>query len=126
MPLSKSGNMSIKSTPCSRRLRRRFASSHSNPIAMWLPQGAAATRPLCRLAQEAVDAVRVRRALDLSLADQIMQMRQRLAERETGLVPVERAAPQDRHHVGGTHRKGAGVQHLGAALVMVRGQLVDA
>ena len=65
-------------------------------------------------------------ALDLALADQIVQMRQRLAEREAGLVPVELAAPQDRHHVGGAHRAVAGGENLGAALVMMRRQLVNA
>ena len=67
----------------------------------------------------------VGRALDLALAGKVVQVRQRLAEREAGLVAVEMAAPQDRDHVGGAHRPMAGGSDLGAALVVMRRQFMD-
>src|SRR5712691_4194451 len=78
-----------------------------------------------RLPEEPVDAVVAGGAADLALADEVMNMRQRLAEREAGLVAVEPALEKDRHQFGRAVRPGAGGDHLRTARVVMRGQLVD-
>ena len=54
-----------------------------------------------------------------------MQMGERLAEREGGLVAVEPTAEHDRQQLGRAVRPDAGGDDLGAARVMMRRQLVD-
>src|SRR4030081_154941 len=89
------------------------------------PLCAVARQPLRRLAQEAVDAVLIGGALDLALAGEVVQMGERLAEREGGLVLVELAAKHDRQQFGRAVRSLAGGDDLRAAFAVVRRQLVD-
>src|SRR5216683_4057575 len=80
---------------------------------------------LRRLAEEAVDAVRAGGAFELVLAGEVVQMGKRLAERKGSLVLVELAAEHDRQQLGGAVRALAGGDDLGAALAVVRCQLID-
>src|SRR5712672_3708012 len=89
------------------------------------PLCAVARQPLHGLAQEAVDAVLIGGALDLALAGEVVQMGERLAEREGGLVLVELAAEHDRQQFGRAVRPLAGGDDLRAAFAVVRRQLVD-
>src|SRR4051812_9212679 len=91
--------MSMKSTPWRRRLRRRFASSHSNDIGLCRPRNRRYQASLGSLGKEAVDAVGAGLALDLAPPDQVMRVCDGLAESEGGLVPVEVAAEQYRQQI---------------------------
>ena len=78
-------------------------------------EGRRRRRLLGGFAQKAGDAVGAGHALDLALIGDIVQMRQRLAEREGGLVPVELTTEHHRQEIGGAVRPLAGGDRLGAA-----------
>src|SRR5204862_3965847 len=77
------------------------------------------------LLQKAGDAVRAGHALDLALIGDIVQMRQRLAEREGGLVPVELPAEHYRQQIGGAVGPLTGGDRLGATRMMMGRELID-
>src|SRR4029077_19534910 len=82
------------------RLRRRCAPRNDG---VW---------DLRRPVQEAVDAVLAGGALDLALAGEVVEVGERLAEREGGLVLVELPAEHDRQQLGGAVRPLAGGDDL--------------
>ena len=70
---------------------------------------------------------RMQRAPQPPVEPQRVQVRDRFAHGERGLVQVQRALEQHRQHVGGAARaRGAGFQHLGEPVAVVVVQLVDA